>query len=81
MMMRSSDTAIACWGFNDMTDFSKLLNPEQCAAATAGEGPLLVLAAAVRKAMLSRRGASRTMCAAEFDAVKIYDDYVKRVAG
>jgi len=29
-----------------MTDFSKLLNPEQCAAATAGEGPLLVLAAA-----------------------------------
>ena len=30
-----------------MTDFSKLLNPEQCAAATAGEGPLLVLAAAV----------------------------------
>jgi len=29
-----------------MTDFSKLLNPEQFAAATAGEGPLLVLAAA-----------------------------------
>ena len=29
-----------------MTDFSKLLNPEQCAAATAGDGPLLVLAAA-----------------------------------
>ncbi len=29
-----------------MTDFSKLLNPEQYAAATAGEGPLLVLAAA-----------------------------------
>ena len=29
-----------------MTDFSQLLNPEQCAAATAGEGPLLVLAAA-----------------------------------
>ena len=29
-----------------MTDFSKLLNPEQCAAATAGGGPLLVLAAA-----------------------------------
>ena len=29
-----------------MTDFSKLLNPEQCAAATAGEGPILVLAAA-----------------------------------
>ena len=29
-----------------MTDFSKLLNAEQCAAATAGEGPLLVLAAA-----------------------------------
>ena len=29
-----------------MTDFSKLLNPQQCAAATAGDGPLLVLAAA-----------------------------------
>ncbi len=29
-----------------MTDFTKLLNPEQCAAATAGEGPILVLAAA-----------------------------------
>ena len=29
-----------------MTDFSKLLNPEQCAAATASDGPLLVLAAA-----------------------------------
>ncbi len=29
-----------------MTDFTKLLNPEQCAAATAGDGPLLVLAAA-----------------------------------
>ncbi len=29
-----------------MTDYSKLLNPEQCEAATAGDGPLLVLAAA-----------------------------------
>ena len=29
-----------------MTDFSSLLNPEQFAAATAGNGPLLVLAAA-----------------------------------
>ena len=29
-----------------MTDFSTLLNPEQLAAATAGSGPLLVLAAA-----------------------------------
>ena len=29
-----------------MTDFSKLLNPEQCAAATAPDGPILVLAAA-----------------------------------
>lgn len=45
-MTRSSGTAIACRDFNVMTDFSKLLNPEQCAAATAGEGPLLVLAAA-----------------------------------
>ncbi len=29
-----------------MTDFSRFLNPEQLAAATAGDGPLLVLAAA-----------------------------------
>ena len=29
-----------------MTDFSRLLNPEQCEAATSGDGPLLVLAAA-----------------------------------
>ena len=29
-----------------MTDYSKLLNAEQCAAAMAGDGPLLVLAAA-----------------------------------
>ena len=27
-------------------DFSKVLNPEQCAAATAADGPILVLAAA-----------------------------------
>ena len=31
---------------SSMTDYSKLLNPEQCEAATAGDGPLLVLAAA-----------------------------------
>ena len=29
-----------------MIDYEKLLNPEQCEAATAGDGPLLVLAAA-----------------------------------
>ena len=29
-----------------MTDYGKLLNPEQCEAATAGDGPILVLAAA-----------------------------------
>ncbi len=29
-----------------MTDFAKVLNPEQCAAATASDGPMLVLAAA-----------------------------------
>ncbi len=29
-----------------MIDFAKVLNPEQCAAATAGDGPMLVLAAA-----------------------------------
>ena len=38
-----------------MTDFSKLLNPEQCAAATAGDGPLLVLAAAGTGAMDARQ--------------------------
>ena len=30
----------------DRIDFSKVLNREQCAAATAPDGPLLVLAAA-----------------------------------
>ena len=30
----------------DVIDFAKVLNPEQCAAATAPDGPLLVLAAA-----------------------------------
>ena len=29
-----------------MTDWAKILNPEQLAAVTAGEGPTLVLAAA-----------------------------------
>ena len=29
-----------------MIDFAKVLNPEQCAAATAPDGPMLVLAAA-----------------------------------
>ena len=29
-------------------DFSKVLNPEQCAAATAGDGPILVLASRIR---------------------------------
>ena len=29
-----------------MIDFAKVLNPEQCAAATASDGPMLVLAAA-----------------------------------
>ncbi len=29
-----------------MTDFAQVLNPEQCAAATAADGPMLVLAAA-----------------------------------
>ncbi len=35
-----------CYNNRPMTDFSKLLNPEQCDAATAGDGPILVLAAA-----------------------------------
>ena len=57
---------------------SALLERYRCGATyNAGDGASLV--AAVRKAKTLERGASRTMCAAEFDAVRIYDDYVERV--
>ena len=59
---------------------SRLLEKYRC-GATYNAGDAASLAAAVRQVMTFTRGASRTMCAAEFDAVKIYDDYVKRVAG
>ena len=59
---------------------SRLLEKYRC-GATYNAGDAVSLAAAVRKVMTFERGASRTMCAAEFDAVKIYDDYVKRVVG
>ena len=59
---------------------SALLEKYRC-GVTYNAGDVASLTAAIRKAMTLERGASRTMCAAEFDAVKIYDDYVKRVAG
>ena len=39
-------------------------------------GDVASLTAAIRQATALASGASRTMCAAEFDARKIYDDYV-----
>lgn len=42
-------------------------------------GDAASLAAAIRQVMTFERGASRTMCAAEFDARTIYDAYVARV--
>ena len=57
---------------------SALLEKYRC-GATYNAGDASSLAAAVRKAMLFGRGASRTMCEAEFDAARIYDDYVERV--
>ena len=59
---------------------SRLLETYRC-GATYTAGDAASLAAAVREVMTFECGASRTMCAAEFDAVKIYDDYVKRVVG
>ena len=59
---------------------SALLEKYRC-GATYDAGGAASLAAAIRKVMTFVRGASRTMCAAEFDARKIYDDYVKRVVG
>ena len=59
---------------------SALLEKYRC-GVTYNAGDVASLVAAIRKAMTLERGASRTMCEAEFDAVKIYDDYVKRVTG
>ena len=58
---------------------SRLLEKYRC-GATYNAGDAASLAAAVRQTMTFTRGASRTMCAAEFDAVKIYDGYVERVS-
>ena len=57
---------------------SALLEKYRC-GVTYNAGDVASLVAAIRKAMTLERGASRTMCAAEFDAVKIYDGYVERV--
>ena len=46
---------------------------------TMNGGDAASLAAAVRLVMTFERGASRAMCAAEFDARTIYDAYVARV--
>ena len=59
---------------------SALLEKYRC-GVTYNAGDAASLAAAIRKVMTLECGASRTMCAAEFDARKIYDDYVKRVVG
>ena len=58
---------------------SALLEKYNC-GATYNAGDVASLVAAIRKAMTLESGASRTMCAAEFDAVKIYDGYVERVS-
>lgn len=58
---------------------SALLGQYRC-GVTYNAGDAASLTAAVRKAMLFGRDASRTMCEAEFDAVRIYDDYVSRVS-
>ena len=58
---------------------SALLEKYRC-GATYNAGDVASLVAAVRQVMTFERGASRTMCAAEFDAVRIYDDYVSRVS-
>ena len=57
---------------------SALLEKYRC-GVTYRAGDSNSLTAAIRKAMTLRRGASRTMCADEFDATKIYDAYAARV--
>lgn len=55
-----------------------LLRKYRC-GVTYRYGDAASLAAAIRQVMTFDRGASRTMCAAEFDAQTIYDAYVARV--
>ena len=57
---------------------SALLEKYGC-GATYHAGDPSSLAAAIRKAMTLERGASRTMCADEFDATKIYDAYAAHI--
>ena len=57
---------------------SALLEKHRC-GVTYRYGDAASLAAAVRLVMTFERGASRKMCAAEFDARTIYDAYVARV--
>ena len=57
---------------------SALLEKHRC-GVTYRHGDAASLAAAVRLVMTFERGASRKMCAAEFDARTIYDAYVARV--
>ena len=55
-----------------------LLRKYRC-GVTYRYGDAASLAAAIRQVMTFDRGASRTMCAVEFDARMIYDAYVARV--
>ena len=57
---------------------SALLAKYGC-GATYRAGDPSSLAAAIRKAMTLKRGASRTRCADEFDATKIYDAYAAHI--
>ena len=57
-----------------------LLRKYRC-GVTYRYGDAASLAAAVRQVMTFEHGASRAMCAAEFDARMIYDAYVERVCG
>ena len=57
---------------------SALLEKYRC-GVTYNAGDVPSLTAAIRKATTLEHGASRTMCDSEFDAAKIYDDYVERV--
>ena len=57
---------------------AEILKKYKC-GATYRPGDVVSLTAAIRQAMTFARGASRTMCEAEFDARTIYDAYVVRV--
>lgn len=57
---------------------AELLKRYRC-GTTYNPGDVASLTAAIRKATTLARGASRTMCAAEFDARVIYDAYVSHV--